>query len=35
MSALRERTNLIPAYLVRYADDCAPRKRGKLLIRVA
>jgi len=35
MSALRKRSNLIPAYLVRYADDCAPRKRGKQLVRVA
>ncbi|MBC2580744.1 hypothetical protein [Clostridium sp. DJ247] len=29
MSALRERSNLIPAYMVRYADDCAPRRRTK------
>lgn len=28
-------TNLKEIYLVRYADDCAPRKRGKQLVRVA
>ena len=28
-------THLKEMYIVRYADDCAPRKRGKQLVRVA